>query len=151
MRTIVLGLGNPILSDDGIGPRVIYDLQKQIDDPDIVLLEASLAGMDLMEMLVGYDRAIIIDAMRTGGQPGTIYQLTPEDFPTQRTDLTSQHQLGLLQALQLGKELSQPMPERIAIIAVEAEDIYTFSEEMTPSVKQAVPQVVGMVLSDLGL
>jgi len=151
MRTIILGLGNPILRDDGIGPRIVYELQKKISDPEITLLEASLAGMDLMEMLVGYDRAIIIDAIRTGGKPGTIYRLTPDDLPPQRTDLTSQHQLGLLHALQLGKELSQPMPEKIAIIAVEAEDIHNFSEELTPLVAQAVPQVVGIVLSELGL
>jgi hydrogenase maturation protease len=152
MRTIVLGLGNPILRDDGIGPRIVYELQKQIVDPDIMLLEASLAGMDLMETLVGYDRAIIIDAIRTGGgKPGTIYQLTPDDLPPQRTDLTSQHQLGLLNALQLGKELSQPMPKKIVIIAVEAEDVHTFSEKLTPLVEQAVSQVVGIVLSELGL
>jgi len=149
MRTIVLGLGNPILTDDGIGPRLVYELQKMVSDPDITLLEASLAGMDLMEMLVGYDRAVIIDAIRTGGKPGTIYRLTPDDLPQQRTDLTSEHQLGLLNALQMGEELSQPMPRNISIIAVEAEDIHTFSEQMTPLVEQALPTVIAMVLKEL--
>lgn len=76
-KTLVLGLGNPILSDDGVGLRVAAGLEGRLGE-GVTVIEASLAGLDLLELLSGYDRAIIIDAIQTeGGQPGRIYRLDP--------------------------------------------------------------------------
>ena len=81
MKTLILGVGNPILSDDGVGIHVVRKLQKEVNDVDFD--EASVSGLELVEMFKGYERVIIVDAIKTkDGVPGRIYKLTPDDIPT---------------------------------------------------------------------
>jgi hydrogenase maturation protease len=144
VKTLILGIGNPILRDDGIGPRIIRELQGQVSGPDIMFEETSLAGINLMETLTGFDSAIIIDALQSGGVPGEIRWLKPEDFKGIKTS-SLQHSVGLLQALELGKSLDQPMPEEVDILAVEAGDVTSFGEGLTPEVEAAVPAAIEQV------
>ena len=99
-----------------------------------------------MELLAGFDRAIIIDAIQSGGTPGEVQWLTPQDFNVNDTDVYSQHSIGLLQALELGKDLAQPMPEEIAIVAIEAEDVTSFGEDLTSEVEKAVSMTLEQIL-----
>ena len=149
MKTLILGIGNPILRDDGIGPRLVRELQGFIPNPDITLRETSLAGINLMELLTGFDRAIIIDAIRTGGKAGEVYWLTPDDFGVSDEDFYSQHGVGILQALYLGRDLAQPMPQEVAIVAIEAEDVHNFGEGLTAEVEKTVPVVKKQILAKL--
>jgi hydrogenase maturation protease len=100
LRILVLGIGNPILRDDGIGPRVIEELNGRTTNPDIILAETSLAGMSLVEILSGYTHTIIIDAIPTGSQPGTLYRVTADSFQPGAAEDVSQHNIGILEALQ---------------------------------------------------
>ena len=149
MKTLILGIGNPILRDDGIGPRVVKELQGLISDPDTTILETNIAGINLMELLTGFDRAIIIDAIKTGGKAGGIYWLTPDDFGVSQEDFYSQHGVGILQAVYLGRDLAQPMPEEVAIVAIEAEDVHSFGEGLTADVEKTVPVVRKQILAKL--
>jgi hydrogenase maturation protease len=144
MKTLILGIGNPILRDDGVGPRIIRELQGQVSDPDITFEETSLSGINLMELLTGFDSAIIVDALQSGGRPGEIRWLKPQDFKRNETP-PLQHGIGLLQALELGKALDQPMPEEVDILAIEAEDVSSFGEGLTADVEKAVPAAVAQV------
>ena len=149
MKTLVLGLGNPVLSDDGAGIRVAQEVGKQLNDPQITVSETSAAGLSLLDSIVGYDKVIIIDAIQTQkGQAGQIYRMKPEDFSFAK-HLSSPHQINLVTALELGKMLDLAMPQKITIFAVEAKDTTTFSERCTPEVAQAIPEVVKMVLEEL--
>jgi hydrogenase maturation protease len=149
MKTLVLGLGNPILSDDGAGIRVAQDVREKLNDPQITVSETSAAGLSLLDSIVGYDKVIIIDAVQTEkGQAGQIYHMEPEDFSLTK-HFTSPHQINLVTALELGKMLDLAMPQKITIFAVEAKDITTFSEKCTTAVEQAIPEVVNMVLQEL--
>ena len=149
MKTLVLGLGNPILSDDGVGIKVAHEVANQLDNPQVTVAETSAAGLSLLDCLTGYDKAIIIDAIQTGkGQAGQIYRIEPEDFALTK-HLSSPHQINLVTALELGKMLNLAMPREITIFAVEAEDVTTFGEKCTPKVEQAIPEVVKMVLEHL--
>jgi len=149
MKTLVLGLGNSILSDDGVGINVAQELRKKLNDPQITVTETSTAGLSLLDSIVGYDKVIIIDAVQTDkGQAGQIYHMEPEDFSFTK-HFTSPHQINLITALELGKMLDLAMPQKITIFAVEAKDITTFSEKCTPAVEQAIPEVVKMVLEEL--
>ncbi len=80
MKTLVLGMGNPILRDDRIGLRVLEELEGLFFDSDVTLRTSTLAGMNLLECLIGFDRAILVDAIQTGGEPGSVYRLSPQDF-----------------------------------------------------------------------
>ncbi len=149
MKILVLGMGNPILSDDAVGIRVAQEVERKLDDPRVTVAESSLAGLGLLDCVVGYDRVIIIDAIQTEAEnAGQIYRMSPEDFSCAKR-LSSPHQINLITALELGRRLNLAVPQKITIFAVEVEDIATFSEECTPLVEQAIPAAVEMVLQEL--
>ena len=76
MKTLILGLGNPILSDDSVGFRVVQGLRANFSCPDLTLMESSTSGLGLLDLITGYDKVIIIDAIKTGsGQAGEIYKI----------------------------------------------------------------------------
>ena len=149
MKTLVLGLGNPILSDDGAGIRVAQEVGNQLNDPQVTVAETSEAGLRLLDSIIGYDKVIIIDAVQTEkGQAGQIYHMGPEDFSFTK-HFSSPHQINLVTALELGNALDLAMPQKITIFAVEAKDITTFSEKCTTEVEQAIPKLVKMVMEEL--
>jgi len=149
MKTVVLGLGNPILCDDGVGIRVARELERRVNREDVEVLEASLSGLGLLDLLAGYDRAVIIDAIETGkGKAGEIYRLGPEDFESAR-HLSGVHDADFATALDFGRQAGLSLPRQIVIFAVEAADTSTFSEECTPDVSRAIPVCVEMVLQEL--
>jgi hydrogenase maturation protease len=148
MKTIVLGLGNPILTDDGVGPRVARELEGKLDQ-EATVMEASLAGLNMLDLLAGYDRAIIIDAVQTvGGKVGQIYRLDPEAFDATR-HTASAHDVNFATALELGNQLGMILPSQIDIFAIEVADASHFSEECTPEVAKAIPLCVKMIVQEV--
>ena len=149
MKTLVLGLGNSILSDDGVGIRVAQEVGEKLNDPQITIAETSEAGLGLLDSIAGYDKVIIIDAVQTReGHAGQIYRMGLQDFSLTK-HLSSPHQINLVTALELGRMLNLAMPQEITIFAVEAKDITSFSEKCTPEVERAIPEAIKMVLEEL--
>jgi len=149
MKTLVLGIGNPILCDDGAGIRVAREVAKQVNRPQITVAETSEVWLSLLDSIADYDKAVIIDAVQTkNGQAGQIYRMGPEDFSFAK-HFSSPHQINLVTALEIGKMLGLAMPQEITIFAIEAKDITNFSEKCTPEVEKAIPEVVKMVLQEL--
>jgi hydrogenase maturation protease len=152
LKTLVLGLGNPILTDDGIGIYVVQELGTHSLPSDVTCAEASVGGLRLLEIISGYDRVIIVDAIQTrDGKPGDIYRLGAGDLLVS-LHAGSTHDLSLPGALTLGRNLGMSLPddEAITIIAIEVEDVLTFGEECTPQVAVAIPRAVETVLAELG-
>ena len=149
MKTLILGIGNSVLSDDGVGCKVALRLEKKLKGhPNIKVKETSLSGLSLLDEVTGYERLIIIDAIQTrGGKPGSIYKLSPSDFKTGRMAVI--HDLGLFSALELGRKLEMDMPGEVVIFAIEAKDMVTFSEKLSPEVEKAVPKAVEMVVKEV--
>jgi len=148
MKTLILGLGNPLVGDDSVGLRVIEKLKPLLANrPDVEVSEDYWGGLRLMERMIGFDRAIIIDAMQSGGPPGTVRGLAPDAISTQRS--ASAHDVNLPTALEFGRRAgaSLPMNEDILLVGIEAEDILTFSERCTPAVEAAIPTAVEMVIA----
>ena len=86
MQTLIIGLGNPLVTDDSVGLRVAAELRSQLAGrPDVAVTEDYWGGLRLMEQMVGYDRVIVIDAICSGTAAGTIHHLTPGGMPTQRS------------------------------------------------------------------
>lgn len=138
-KTLILGIGNPILRDDRIGYILVQELRSHISSPGIEFKETSLAGLNLAELMVGFESAIIIDAIQSGGTPGAVYCMHPEDFHPHGVNQSDQHNTGLLQALALGKKLGWPMPQDVTIVAIEAGDVSNFGDDLTPDVARAIP------------
>jgi hydrogenase maturation protease len=151
LKTLILGLGNPYLSDDSAGLKVIHLLEERLSNPDVSLYETSLAGINLLDILVGRNKAIIVDAIRTSnGKPGNIYRLTPEEFDTS-CHTTSSHDIGIIAAIELGKRLELAMPQVIEIIGIEAEDTVTLSENCTADVEAAIPIAADMIIKEVNI
>ena len=150
MKTIVLGLGNPILRDDGVGNRVALELEDKLAQrKDITVMETSMSGLSLIDLLAGYDKAIIIDAIQTAeGKAGQIYRLTPDAFNNTR-HASSPHDVNFATALELGNRLGMSMPKQILIYAIEVADTSTFSEKCTPAVRRAIPACIKMITKEL--
>lgn len=150
MKTLILGIGNTALTDDGVGCKMAKRLKKRLRGRSgITVKETALSGLSLLDEITGYERLIIIDAIQTrGGKPGTIYKLSPSDFKTGRMAII--HDLGLVSTLELGRKLEMDMPREVVIFAIEAKDMATFSEKLSPEVEKAVPKAVEVVLGEVG-
>jgi hydrogenase maturation protease len=153
MKTIIIGLGNPILGDDSVGWRVAELIRQQIEapatpNPDLEIDCLALGGISLMERMVGYDRAILIDAITTGQKPvGSVFHFPIEALPNLTADhMTAVHDASLPTALQLGRTMGAHLPDTIDIVGIETISNYDFSEELSPPVAQAIPQAVNQVL-----
>jgi hydrogenase maturation protease len=142
-------MGNSLLSDDGVGLHVAAELKNRLNEPEITIIETGVAGLGLLDLLIGYERAIIIDAIQTvGGKAGQIYRLDPGAFDT-ALHTASAHGIDFTTALKFGKKLGLPLPREIVIFAIEALDVSTFSEKCSPEVTQAIPTCVEIVLQEL--
>lgn len=153
MATLVLGLGNPILCDDGVGIHVVRAVaarwQSVPGRDGVAFAEASVGGLRLLDCLAGYERVVLVDAILTGcGKPGEIHRLHPGDLLASLHS-GSTHDLSLPGALALGRGmgLSLPADEDIAILAVEVEDVWTFGESCTPAVTRAIGEASRAVLA----
>ncbi len=143
---LVLCLGNEIVSDDRFGPEVARRLQDGtlLDLPADVVF-APVAGFHLLDLLTGRKRVLIVDTIRTGAaKPGTLHCF-PAGALTPSHHLTTSHQVSLPTALELGKQLSLEMPDVVDVLAVEAQDLETLSEELTPAVYGALEQALDFV------
>jgi hydrogenase maturation protease len=167
-RTILVGLGNPLLADDGAGWRVVelvetILLNSQAAFPKsltatctgIVLPTVDIeflagGGLSLMEHLVGYDRAILVDAIQTGQQPvGSVQVFNLEALENPASGhLGSSHETNLQSALEIGHALGAhlPGPGAVTIVAIEALTVFDFSEQLTPAVAQALEIAAQKVL-----
>jgi len=151
LKTLILGLGNPYLCDDSAGLKVVKQLEKRLSNPNVSLNETSLAGINLLDYLVGYDKAIIVDAITSpNGKPGSIYHLTPEEFDT-TCHTTSSHDIGVIAAIELGRRLELSMPKTIEIIGIEALDVSTLTVECSPEVKAAIPMAADMIVEEVNV
>ena len=149
MKVLVIGVGNPILSDDGVGIHAARELKKKgLKNVDVEELAAS--GLEFLDVIMGYDRIIIIDAIQTkGGTPGDIYTLEESDFE-KAIHGSSPHGVNIATALALGRKVVPDlMPKEVDYVAIEAEDVTNVSEKLTSKVEDALPGIVNRVLEML--
>jgi hydrogenase maturation protease len=151
MKTVIIGLGNPILTDDSVGIKVARQLLLRFAGTESVeVKEIYAGGIRLLDALTGYDRAVIIDAILTKDNiPGRIHRLTPDDIHT-TWNTVSVHDMNLTTALAMGTMLQLPLPRQIDIWGIEGADLESFGEALTEEVAQAVPHVVDAIIEETG-
>ncbi len=155
-RVLVLGLGNVLLKDEGVGVHVAGQLQKQVLPCNVEVIDGGTAGLDVLLSQQGLDKLVVIDAMRAGKKPGTIYKTRlkagEEDKLTQIFSEAEQpkislHQVGLIDALAAAEKLNCA-PKEIVIIGVEPKEM-DYGLELTEPVKQRLAEIVNMVLEEI--
>jgi hydrogenase maturation protease len=149
VRVLILGVGNPILSDDGVGIHVARELKKR-SIPGVDVEELAASGLELLDVVRGYDKVVIIDAIQTTkGRPGELHILEEKDFE-KSIHGSSPHGINIATALALGRKLvPAEMPKEVVFFAVEAEDLVNVSERLTPKVAKALPRIVDKVRKEL--
>ena len=147
-RVLVLGLGNPLLGDEGIGVRVVEEL-KGLELPDgVTVVEGGTAGLGLIGLMEGYQRVIIVDAADMGHPPGRVVRFTPSEVQLKTVEAPlSLHQIGLGEVLALAKAL-EVVPAELVIIGVQPSRVEG-GIGLSPEVEGAIPQIVRVVLDEL--
>jgi hydrogenase maturation protease len=144
MDTIVLGVGNPVLTDDAVGFRVARLIKET--KPELNVIETAEAGLTLLELIDGYERVIIIDSVKTGhGRPGTLHQLTLDQIHP-AWNFCSTHGIDIKMAFTLGRKLDYKLPAKLSIYGIEVEDNKNFGEKCTEKVEQSIPQIVREII-----
>jgi hydrogenase maturation protease len=145
MRSLVLGIGSPIMSDDSVGLRVAEEV-RNLGLEGVEVQDHSTSGLDIIEIVLDFDRVIVVDAIITGRfPPGTSRTLTTQDFD-HTISSGSPHEINIFTAIELGRKIYPGrMPNEIVLVAVEVADVVTVSEEMTPEVEGAIPKIVDEV------
>jgi len=150
----VLGIGNPILSDDSVGMRVAIEIENRLrkkypeQNPllQIKVKEVSIEGFSILDEIAGYDRLILIDSIKTGNRrPGDVYKLSIKDLSF-TSHLSSSHGVDFATVIELGEKLGYKIPQIIEIYAIEVEDNTTFAEECTQKVRIKIPKIVDKII-----
>jgi hydrogenase maturation protease len=150
VRTVVLGLGNPVLSDDAVGLKVAERLRELLVErpvPGVSVLCSTRGGLELLDLLSGYARAVIVDALTLPEpDPGRVHKLDLTTFAGMAR-LVGSHDISLSQAFQLAERFGIPMPGEVIILGIEAGEVHEFSEELTPPVARVVDPLARQIHS----
>jgi hydrogenase maturation protease len=149
MKTIVLGVGNPILQDDGVGLHVIEALRQRLTNPLVTVETASTGGMNLLDMIRGYEKVILIDAVKQNdSKPGEVKRFLLSDFHSVHS--CNPHDVSLSEALHVAEQLGEKhLPLQIILIGITVKNTYEFGEHLSNEVSSAIPTAVNLVLEEL--
>jgi len=147
-RILILGLGNPLLGDEGIGMRVVEEL-KGLELPDgVVVVEGGTTGLGLIGLMEGYERVIIVDAADMGHPPGRVVRFTPLEVQLKTAEAPlSLHQIGLEEVLALAEAL-EVAPAELVIIGIQPSQVEV-GAGLSPEVERAIPQIIRIILDEL--
>ena len=145
-RIVIIGVGNLLMKDEGIGIHAVQSLQEIGLPPDVKLIDGGTSP-DLISYTRAGDKMIIIDAARAGGKPGTIYRFRPEDIAAGKGSLTSAHEMGVAENLNL-MTITGNAPAEVVIIGIEPGEI-DWGTELSPQLKQRLPAIVKVVLKEI--
>ena len=147
--TVIIGMGNRLLSDDGVGFAVAAAVAERLKPGmNLTVTELQVGGIRLMEAMAGYKRAVVVDAMLSGAPPGTVRRFDPKDFVTTKNTFSS-HDTDFTTAYDLGRMAGVPLPARVSFWGIEAQEFDLFSERFTAEVAAAVPVAVGRIVAEI--
>jgi hydrogenase maturation protease len=148
MKTIVIGLGNPILGDDGVGWKVAEAVKQQLASDSPVDVEfLSLGGISLMEQLIDYERAVLVDAVTSDQETGSVIVSNLNEMPDHSAfHIASAHDTSLHNALKLGKSMGVSLPKEVSVVGIVTDHIYDFTESLSPAVARAVSKATKIVI-----
>jgi hydrogenase maturation protease len=146
-KTVIVGVGNILCRDEGVGIHVIEELKKYNLPSHVEIYDGGTGGLDILEVLEGSDRAIIVDAVRGGMKPGEICCIRLDELDTEdgEAKMVSTHELDFIMAKKIGEKVYD-LPNDIILIGVEPESI-ELGTNLTPVIKDAIPLVIQYILA----
>ncbi len=153
MDTRIIGLGNSILTDDGVGIYAVREVARRLAGSghvDIDIVESEVAGFSLMELMAGWKQIILLDSIQFDGlEPGTVLRIDPGDLHTSLR-IRSVHDIDLPTALELGRRMGFDMPAKLTIFGIQGQDTLTFGESLTAAAERGLNKAVDLVLQEIG-
>ena len=148
MKTVVLGIGNLIMQDEGVGVRVVEALERDHTMPDgVTLIDGGTSAMEMLDELSDLDHLIVVDAINAGKPPGTLLRIEGEDVPVFFRTRLSPHQIGLPDVM-ASLEFLGAQPKKMVILGVQPQTM-ELGMELTPVVAAQVPALVKQVLAEI--
>jgi len=150
LKVKVIGIGNPLASDDAIGLHVAHRLLKMSLPDNVEVIAAESAGPSILESITGADKAVLVDAVVGGSAPGTVHRLSLDDIQTGRCKIRSLHEIDLSDLLRIG-QLTRPesFPKKLVILGIEVADTRRYRQGLSNAVRNAIPQIVRAVLNEV--
>ena len=153
MNTRIIGLGNALLTDDGVGLYTVREVGRLLTaaglDSEADIVESEVGGFELMELIAGWKRIILVDSIQFAGvEPGTVIRINPDDLHTSLR-LRSVHDVDLPTVLKLGNQLGLAMPEVLTIFGIEGEDLLTIGEGLTEAAQRGMKEAVNEIIQEL--
>lgn len=145
---LVLGIGNLLLKDEGVGIHLVQKMMKMHLPKNVEVLDGGTASLDLISYLEGRKKIVVVDCVRGGHKPGTIYLLTPENIEKDEKKILSLHQVDFQETLNLFSKLKKKMP-KVVIIGIEPKDYSSWGMELSPVIKRRVPKIIGLVKKEI--
>lgn len=149
-KIIVIGIGNILMSDEGVGVRVVERLMSEYSfPPNVELYDGGTTGMQgLLPLMEMADHLVVIDAVKGAGEPGSVYRYTLEDFRLTIPKKLSAHDIGFIECLAVA-EINETLPKSVVVIGIRPEDDSTLAMELTPTIKAKVEELVKMTLEEI--
>jgi hydrogenase maturation protease len=144
---LVLGVGNILMADEGIGVRVLEALKNELMPDCVELIDAGTALVELLPLLSKREKVVVIDAVRCGREPGTVYRFTPADIAELKQPQISIHQIGILEALRMA-ELGGWKPREVVIFGIEPAKV-DWGMELSAEVAASLQKVVRLVIEEI--
>lgn len=139
MKKVVIGIGNPNFKDDGVGLKVAEKFEGVVDT--VMLFNI---GFNLIDSLLGYEKAVIVDGVKTGKEPGSVIEFDVNFWGNVYASGT--HNFSIFEIIRIGYSVfPDEMPKEIKIIGIEVEDVDTLSRQCSPSVESAIPKAVSII------
>lgn len=145
MNTLILGVGNLLLSDEGVGVRAIEALEQRfVFPPGVTLQDGGTSGMELLEVMASRALIIVVDAVKSDSAPGSLFMLEDDDVPAFFSQRLSPHQLGLADVL-MALRLTDEFPQRLVLLGIEPESLAP-GMALTPTVARAMEGAIAQVV-----
>lgn len=144
---LILGIGNILLRDEGVGVRVVEALQQMQLADCVEVVDGGTAGADLVDVLADRDKVVVIDAIESQSPPGTVFRLRSEELMPSPGSTLSLHQLGLVESLMMAQQLGCA-PRQVVVFGIQPDQVIP-GLDLTPEVANAIPRVVDAVLEEI--
>lgn len=149
-KIVVLACGNLLAGDDGVGIEVLRRLEAEGAPPGVALVEAGAPGLGLVDLMVGAEKAVIVDAVAGGGPPGEVVRWREEELPTLQGCALTVHDVGIREALAWGRRVApEAMPREVVVIGVRIAGTEAWHMGLSPAVAAAVPEAVRRVRAEI--
>jgi hydrogenase maturation protease len=144
---LVLGIGNTMLTDEGIGVRVAEKMMKMSLPPEVEVMDGGIKGLDLLYFIEGRKKVIVVDAVKAGAPSGTLFRFTDNDLAAKKGIMRSAHGIDFSDVIAVAR-FTGTKPAEVIFLGIEPEDL-SVSMELSPKIEEMIPVLINLVMKEI--